>query len=395
MQAIYRFADFTIVAASVIDSNAGLPGVRTPRKISQHVEKIHGLRLVTALPPLDHILETSRWNTRAWTFQESKLSRRLIVFSDGQVHFRCEGGEYCEDTRVESPRFKQTEYENPFQSMSLLHGAPQGRGFEIFQDLVSQYSLKHLSLPNDILNGFSGIINALRPFGAIGQNWRAGLPLDRLPRFERRSGSYNPVHDYYEGLRGEKFGVVGKFPSWSWIGWTGEIGYLNKPPGSIKKDCKASAGHYLLNINARKLSFNVRRSTKADIALTNFSVYDILNSNRKIISNFIQDHSLIPSTKPDEARKYELLLLVTLSPKYAKSPVRPRQWKPSSRFVATALPMGGKPPREAHDGPFLNTIMIIRPDTYPEKPAERVALVYIPQKYWDVEGVVREDVVIG
>lgn len=51
MQAIYRFADFTIVAASGDDSDAGMLGLQTLRKVWQHIERIQGLRLVASLPP--------------------------------------------------------------------------------------------------------------------------------------------------------------------------------------------------------------------------------------------------------------------------------------------------------------------------------------------------------
>lgn len=112
---------------------------------------------------------------------ESMLSRRLVIFSEGQMHFRCEGGEYCEDTRLtpNSPKHNQHAAYDP-SSTSLLRGAPRGRGFEIFQDLVAQYSRRELSYSEDVLNDFPGIINALRPFGNTGQYWLAGLPLERL-----------------------------------------------------------------------------------------------------------------------------------------------------------------------------------------------------------------------
>ncbi|KAH9219794.1 hypothetical protein DL95DRAFT_383998 [Leptodontidium sp. 2 PMI_412] len=58
-----------------------------------------------------------------------------------------------------------------------LHKILDGRGFEIYQELVAQYSQKELSFPEDILNGFSGIINALKPFGNVGQYWISGLPV--------------------------------------------------------------------------------------------------------------------------------------------------------------------------------------------------------------------------
>ena len=412
MQSIYRFADFTIVAASGVDSNAGLPGLRTPRQVSQHMEKIQGLRLITTLPPFEHIQETSRWSTRAWTFQESKLSRRLIVFSEGQMHFRCEGGEYCEDTRVGKPtRSGALGWENgPYSSTSLLLGAPHGMGFRIFQDLVAHYSQKVLTYPEDILNGFSGIINALKPFGAIGQYWISGLPvqgpglidsllwipthkhvseLRRLGIFQtdfvRRPGNYVAID--HRNQRVED-GDEHKFPSWSWIGWIGDIDYLETPPATIKHDCIASVDYYILTINARIVSFNVR-NTNEGIASTSFNLYTIEDSEGVVISDFIYPSGLVGR---DEVKMFQVLLLVTVEGDRAETPVRPRQWKPLSRYVGMEVVSGGR--RDAYQGPYLNAMVVSRPANYPVNPAERVALVYVPMKYWNADDVRKEDVLI-
>lgn len=68
MGTIYERAIMTIIAASGSDSNAGLPGVREgSRLISQHVEQIiPGVRLAVH-NDLDHLLQSSSYNKRAWT----------------------------------------------------------------------------------------------------------------------------------------------------------------------------------------------------------------------------------------------------------------------------------------------------------------------------------------
>jgi hypothetical protein len=345
------------------------------------------------------------------------LSRRLIIFSEGQMHFRCEGGEYCEDTRVVSNASKASKPEQPpaaydRNSTSLLRGAPRGQGFKIFQDLVAQYSQRELSFPDNILDAFSGIINALRPFGDVDQYWIAGLPLKRLvesllwlptyqmptdlrrldiwqPNFTRRTGSYKPVWPPY-GQHQEKDDIVHEFPSWSWIGWMGDIDYLNEPPGVIKQDCKASADNFLITITARLLTFKVKKSAKSGITRTTFDVYDIIDTKGEIVSDFVHNLWFL---KQDETKRFEVLLLITLSPEQAEVSVRPKQWKPTSRFRSMGEAIHY--PREAHNGPFLNALMITRSENYPEEPAERIALVYIPMRYWDVEEVLRETVIIG
>lgn len=339
------------------------------------------------------------------------------------MHFKCEGGHFCEDTSaVATPKGTRTAQPGyaymDTKSKSLLGGAPYGDGFGIFQDLVAQYSQRQLTNSDDVLNGFSGIVNALRPFGSIGQYWCAGMPLGRnlveslswfptynMPNesrrlnadqadFQRRVGKYKPVHPpHYKGKKqdGSEIEFVDKFPSWSWIGWTGQIDYLN-PPGYPKIDCEASADHFHLTITARKLSFNIKRLAKGDIAMTFLSTYAIEDSSGEVISDFVHNYSLIKYDEIESTKRFDFLLLTTFDPKCAEVLVRPRQWKPTDRYIPYSEVISQS--REAHNGPYLNAMMISRPLAAEEKP-ERVAMVYIPQKYWDANGVVRETVVIG
>lgn len=142
--------------------------------------------------------------------------------------------------------------------------------------------------------------------------------------------------------------------------------------------------------HGRLLSFDIKKSAKSGITRTTFDVYDIIETNGEVVSDFAHHFSLV---KRDETKRFEFLLLVTLTPEQAEVSVRPKQWKSTSRFRSTGEAIHY--PREAHNGPFLNTMMITRSEKYPDEPAERVALVYIPMRYWDVEEVVRETVIIG
>ena len=87
---IYGNAALTIVAAAGDDANAGLPGVRSdlPRR-STPTARIQSLNL-TALPKASEFeVNASRWNTRAWTFQERTLSTRLLLFTKNSITFEC------------------------------------------------------------------------------------------------------------------------------------------------------------------------------------------------------------------------------------------------------------------------------------------------------------------
>ncbi|OCL08462.1 HET-domain-containing protein, partial [Glonium stellatum] len=91
MAAIYSSAALTIVAASGCDSDVGLQGISTPRRHKQHSKLIRGFRYAVNLPSYAALEQGDRliWNTRGWTFQEKIMSKRLLLFTDYQVYFRC------------------------------------------------------------------------------------------------------------------------------------------------------------------------------------------------------------------------------------------------------------------------------------------------------------------
>ena len=90
MDRVYGNALVTIIAADSTHANAGLQGVQPfTRNIGQLTESIHDD--IKILLPLRNpqSLTTSPWNTRAWTMQERFLSRRLLIFVEGQMIWRC------------------------------------------------------------------------------------------------------------------------------------------------------------------------------------------------------------------------------------------------------------------------------------------------------------------
>src|SRR5436305_4765449 len=104
MDRIYYFATLTVVAFAGQNANRGLPGLGpSSRKNSQHVEEVQGLKLTVPLP--NHLAtgidNTAPWSTRGWTYQERRLSRRILCFSETQVSFECQYDFYCEDTHIE------------------------------------------------------------------------------------------------------------------------------------------------------------------------------------------------------------------------------------------------------------------------------------------------------
>ncbi|KAF2179568.1 HET-domain-containing protein, partial [Zopfia rhizophila CBS 207.26] len=91
MDAIYSSAVVTIAAASGAHSDTGISGVSLARAFHQVSEIIQGFRLAIPLPSYADLDRDDNliWNTRGWTFQEKVLSRRLLMFTNHQVYFRC------------------------------------------------------------------------------------------------------------------------------------------------------------------------------------------------------------------------------------------------------------------------------------------------------------------
>lgn len=83
MQAIYWNACFTIIAAAGSDPHYGLPGVSRPRHPNrQPCVRVAGKPLTWTMPDFDALILRSRWNTRAWTYQEMYFSWSSLIFTD-------------------------------------------------------------------------------------------------------------------------------------------------------------------------------------------------------------------------------------------------------------------------------------------------------------------------
>lgn len=175
MDLIYSNAYATIVAASGKDSNAGLPGVRPgTRQPAPVVEKFGTptFLLMRDPPSLRQQLKRSIWNTRAWTFQESLLSRRCLVFSYQDVSFQCRYMHHQAESEREPP--PDDGLRNPDNSESKL--SPdlassdlwgQGWSFDAFVSLIERYSARRMSFESDAVFALAGILSRLQKRAAL------------------------------------------------------------------------------------------------------------------------------------------------------------------------------------------------------------------------------------
>lgn len=243
MDLIYQHAELTIIAAAGNDPEFGLPGIISRARCGQHMPVTVGD--FDIIPTLRHphvTIQSSRWSTRGWTFQESALSRRNLCFTDDQVYFECKAMN-CHESL--SSDLDTLHMEDKSQFMEILRAGLFGGTEKLkyghfddsnmqpthkllrFMGMVEQYTARDLTYDTDSLNAFIGIIRSFAaPETSLGQI--CGVPF-LIPE------DYYPFVSFLDGLGWSHKAPAcdahnhpkrrPEFPSWSWAGWAGEIEY--------------------------------------------------------------------------------------------------------------------------------------------------------------------------
>jgi hypothetical protein len=216
MDSIYSNSYLTIVAADGLDANHGLPGVvegLRPRSGTQCMVNLPRGTLVSELLCHEYQQrdEIGGVYKRGWTFQELYLSRRILVFSEKSLSWHCQVSMWEEDIRG-IPEGIEYLHREPRRVLPFI----QWPDMRMWAVLAEAYNETDLTFPGDAQAAFSGIENVLRwsfPSGIF-----CGLPefyfdwallWQSNPHVERRTATNR--------LTGHIF------PSWSWLGWKGDI----------------------------------------------------------------------------------------------------------------------------------------------------------------------------
>ena len=225
MHLVYGAALLTIIAGHGEDANAGLPGIRpASRSITQNYADLHlhpQIGVAVSLP-LPANLKTSRWFSRAWTYQEQLLSRRFLVFFDNQVVWQCPSTVECEDTLASNKVgvYERLQY---LSSSRTYHNVPEipevklgflrPHTFQRYADVVAEYTGRQLTFPEDILQAFSGMSKIFML--DLNSEMVEGLPLSFLDA----ALLWQPRHQLYRRKGSDSFA------SWAWAGWEGNVAY--------------------------------------------------------------------------------------------------------------------------------------------------------------------------
>lgn len=228
MDRIYQFADLTIVAMAGNDSSYGLPGVgKRTRKRQRRFRSGDFVYLEVMKDPWE-VHRDSKWDTRAWTYQEWAFSRRALAFGDYEAWFSCclTEGEACResDAFVLQPDLSNDDF-------SVLKPSNYGTSSKdpwSFGDEIQAGLEKSISFTGDRLNSLSGILRSfqdqkhpvyhihgipiLPPYGT------EGVHLSRSTMDGFVVG-LSWQHDDSKGYRDRRISREKEFPSWSWAGW--------------------------------------------------------------------------------------------------------------------------------------------------------------------------------
>ncbi|KAI5926683.1 heterokaryon incompatibility protein-domain-containing protein [Camillea tinctor] len=264
MHLVYGFAHFTICAADgdattglrAVDSVLSgrrmrpLPSSHTATKLNQMlreetrrqqyiqeltapltVECLPGLKLLVSKPP-EAVIQDSVWNKRGWTFQERLLSRRCIIFAEGQVYFQCRSAVMSQDIFHDerSGGWSLDWTSSPLRTLGEL----RRKAFWFYMKCILLYTGRDLTHPKDVLTAFQGTswllqqrLNAPLFYGLPASHFDLALLWMPLKALERRK----PKTEHRGRCSQDEFGNCTchipegsygseEFPSWSWCGWS-------------------------------------------------------------------------------------------------------------------------------------------------------------------------------
>ncbi|KAF2996715.1 hypothetical protein E8E13_005741 [Curvularia kusanoi] len=230
MNLVYRNSTLTVIAAAGDGPHAGLPGINdTPRSTqlkSAHIGADTIVYMANCI--FSPTIKRSKWNSRAWTFQEGLLAKRRMVFTETQVYFQCQEA-HCWEIIDAEPGM--------LEASSTLNIPGHDAGFIFFlpfhvansDDLIFDYFGKDISFVEDALNALTGVFSHLIERAEQSVHVLSGLILDPSIFVYDTEDSWRPEESIgwelamcyalnWEAIRGIKRRDY--FPSWTWAGWT-------------------------------------------------------------------------------------------------------------------------------------------------------------------------------
>jgi hypothetical protein len=233
MDKIYAGAHVTIIAAAGDGPDYGLPGINgtVGHRERQKSVRIGRLCITDFQGHLDGV-HYSKWDTRAWTYQEGVLSKHRLIFTEREVSYECHEMKCTESLNVPLDYgHKSTGYFwDIFESKILAQDTMSASSLMMHIRLYYERSMTNLE---DKLNAIQGILQAFEDDNPLLHNLQGVL---LFPTRQKNVFALVPTETRYLSVQESLMSGLlwfhtsaGKreerFPSWSWAGWTG--GHLN------------------------------------------------------------------------------------------------------------------------------------------------------------------------
>jgi hypothetical protein len=188
MDRIYNHASATLVALHGADAAAGLPGLRPNSRPPQLVETLTidkgsknldrspssiavtgevpqdtqvTANLVATPPPLHMAIDVAPWGTRGWTFQEKVLSTRIILYSNREAQWVCQGMSVCECGSATLTVKDDVLVADREAASTIWRLSQPSVAHRYWTTLVSTYSERSLTVETDRLPALSGIASTI------------------------------------------------------------------------------------------------------------------------------------------------------------------------------------------------------------------------------------------
>ncbi|KAK8091995.1 hypothetical protein PG997_002356 [Apiospora hydei] len=230
MGLIYNCSVLTIVAAAGEDPDYGLPGVSERARQPQISDDIKG-HTVVAFPRGPQFPDQGYHLVD----QGVDISGRPPLSSPARLHGPADDF---------APRSRHTRPEEQLQPVFQGLNRPSQTADEaiLVLDAIAVYSSRALTFDSDYLNAMQGIFHALSAQDKYPTANLAGVPLVALPRmlndaWGKKTGVGRKMHLLASGMtqalmigltwvtRPGRRRSPNLFPSWSWTGWTGSVGW--------------------------------------------------------------------------------------------------------------------------------------------------------------------------
>lgn len=220
MPGIYQKAHLTLAAAATKDSQGGILVLRAWGKRSMACEipvKGQNEGIVTIHLPLEHGLqqeETNYLENRAWCFQESRLSHRLLTFDRLQMSYTCLRHGLLESREV--PDAAAREEKNSFlPRLYTASGKDDQSRTELlitWYQAVADYTSRSLTFQKDKLVAIAGMARIVGDF--MEDDYYAGLWKRNLPQ----ALLWSPYEEETFPNAPHRASLPSSYraPSWSW-----------------------------------------------------------------------------------------------------------------------------------------------------------------------------------